>query len=113
MGHGPTAVLSIFGNSLHPGPAEINGGLLTLRGRLRVSRRRPPRPVETPRVILAATADILLTPTDRLEFNNSTTIEGGAFSLDQGPARHRFRRPHTLVRASSSSPSATSIRSSR
>ncbi len=95
---GPGATLNIFGNSSFPGPAQINGGALTFQGAMRFFASTAHAQFNAP-VTLASTADVLLTPGDRLEFNNNTTVEGGAYSLDDG-ANIDFDGP-TLVRGGS------------
>lgn len=79
---GTGAELAISGNFSHPGPAQINGGQLTFNGSMRFIGTNAHAQFNAP-VIVNPSAQVVLTPSDYLEFNNTTTVNGGSYVMDQ------------------------------
>ncbi|MFO0829454.1 MAG: hypothetical protein U0572_15055 [Phycisphaerales bacterium] len=81
MGSGTT--LSMSGDTENPGPAQLNGSLLTMNGDITVGGATAHGQINAP-IILNPTVDATVGADDRLEFNATTTIVGGTYLTSVG-----------------------------
>jgi len=75
--------IKFHGNSLHSGPATISGADLTLAGFIDVLGAEAHGRFDA-NTTFASSAEISVGPTDRLEMNGATVVEGGNFTLEEG-----------------------------
>lgn len=79
---GPGSLLRFAGNGQMPGPAQVNGGALTLLASMEFSGTGAHGQFNVPLTLMPA-ADAVLGPEDRMECNGATTIEGGSYTLGE------------------------------